>query len=107
MRKAKTLSLLLLFFTLRSISQPGTLNTSFGSSGFVTINFGDLEDYGYAMAIQPDGKIIATGSSNSSSTDYAFSLARLNPDGSLDNLFGSGGKKQCVVLNPAAIGIAI
>ena len=92
MRKAKTLSLLLLFFTLRSISQPGTLNTSFGSSGFVTINFGDLEDYGYAMAIQPDGKIIATGSSNSSSTDYAFSLARLNPDGSLDNLFGSGGK---------------
>src|SRR6185503_12297785 len=39
-----------------------------------------------------DGKIIATGSSNSSSTDYAFSLARLNADGSFDNSFGSGGK---------------
>ena len=92
MRKAKTLSLLFLLFTLRSISQPGTLNTSFGSSGFVTINFGDLEDYGYAMAIQSDGKIIATGSSSSSTTDYAFALARLNPDGSLDNSFGNGGK---------------
>ncbi len=92
MRKAITISLLLLLFTLSAISQPGSLNTSFGSSGFVTISFGDLEDYGYAMAIQPDGKIIATGSSNSSTTDYAFSLARLNPDGSLDNLFGSGGK---------------
>jgi len=92
MRKAKTLSLFLLFFTLRSISQPGSLNTSFGSSGFVTINFGDLEDYGYAMAIQSDGKIIATGSSSSSTTDYAFSLARLNTDGSLDNLFGNSGK---------------
>ena len=92
MRKAKTLSLLLLFFTLKSISQPGSLNTSFGSSGFVTINFGDLEDYGYAMAIQADGKIIATGSSNSSTTDYAFSIARLNADGSFDNSFGNGGK---------------
>ena len=58
----------------------------------MTISFGDLEDYGYAMAIQPDGKIIATGSSSSSTTDYSFSLARLNTDGSFDNLFGSGGK---------------
>ena len=92
MRKAITFSLLLLFFTLRSISQPGSLNTSFGSSGFVTISFGDLEDYGYAMAIQPDGKIIATGSFLSSTTDYTFCLARLNIDGSLDNTFGNGGK---------------
>ena len=92
MRKAITLSLLLLFFSLTSISQPGSLNTAFGSSGFVTIDFGDLEDYGYTMAIQADGKIIAAGSSNSSSTDYAFSLARLNADGSFDNSFGSSGK---------------
>ena len=91
MRKAITLSALFLFGTLSSISQPGTLNTSFGSSGFVTINFGDLEDYGYAMAIQPDGKIIATGSSSSSTSDYAFALARLNPDGSFDNSFGNSG----------------
>ena len=92
MRKATTLSLLLLFITVQLFSQPGSLNTSFGSSGFATINFADLEDYGYAMAVQSDGKIIAAGSSNSSNTDYAFSLARLNPDGSFDNSFGTGGK---------------
>ena len=92
MRKTIPLSLLLLFVTMQAISQPGTLNTSFGSSGFVTISFGDQEDYGYAMAIQSDGKIIATGSSISSTTDYTFSLARLNNDGSFDNSFGNGGK---------------
>jgi len=49
--------------------------------------FGIRESISYAMAIQPDGKIVVAGASNS-----AFALVRYNTDGSLDSTFGSGGK---------------
>lgn len=39
--------------------------------------------------MQPDGKILVAGSSNSGS-DWDFALARYNADGSLDTSFGGG-----------------
>jgi uncharacterized delta-60 repeat protein len=54
----------------------GTLDTSFGGDGQVT----DLDGYGTALAIQTDGKIVASSP-----------LARYNADGSLDASFGTGG----------------
>ncbi|MCZ7624564.1 MAG: delta-60 repeat domain-containing protein [Candidatus Methylomirabilis sp.] len=41
----------------------------------------------FALVRQPDGKLVATGTSN-----HNFALARYNPDGSLDTSFGTGGK---------------
>lgn len=68
----------------------GSLDTTFGNLGKVTTDFGDV-DYGNAAALQPDGKIIVAGDSVTSNY-FDFSLARYNPDGSLDDSFGSGGK---------------
>jgi uncharacterized delta-60 repeat protein len=42
--------------------------------------------------VQTDGKIIAVGYSEQTSTDADFALARYNPNGSLDASFGTGGK---------------
>jgi len=67
----------------------GTLDTSFGDGGVVNLlsaSFGD----GYAIALQPDGRIVATGSENVSGVPYA-TVVRLNTDGSLDSSFGSAG----------------
>ena len=42
-----------------------------------------------AIALQPDGKLVVAGYSDSGGWD--FSLARFNPDGSLDNTFSGDG----------------
>ena len=72
----------------------GTLDTSFGSGGTVSISFpGD--DFGGAtvigLAIQSDGKIVAGISNFQQGFGPLFILARLNVNGSLDSTFGSGG----------------
>jgi uncharacterized delta-60 repeat protein len=67
---------------------PGDLDLGFGSNGKVLTDFGSSSiDQALAVALQPDGKIVAAGGSGSD-----FALARYNADGSLDSSFGSGGK---------------
>jgi uncharacterized delta-60 repeat protein len=71
----------------------GTLDTSFGDGGKRVTNIGDGTDQVYALARQPDGKIVAAGSAAfSQSTGQDFALIRYNTDGSLDDGFGVGGK---------------
>src|SRR5205823_7146377 len=82
-------------FALARYLANGSLDTSFGSKGNVTTTFGRWA-WINAVAIQPDGKVVAVGGTqstyfnNGGVTDLA--LARYNPDGSLDTSFGSGGK---------------
>ena len=68
----------------------GSLDTSFGNGGKVVSDFG-ASDSAHAVALQPDGKIVAAGASQSSSIGNIV-LARYNADGSLDSTFGNGGK---------------
>ena len=57
--------------------------------GLVTTDFGiDFAPTDIAAAIAVDGKIVAVGTS---SANEDFTLARYNPDGSLDSTFGTGG----------------
>src|SRR4029453_17203727 len=57
-----------------------------------TTDFGNLGATGVnAVAMQPDGKILAAGEAGTNSNPD-FALARYNPDGSLDVTFGVGGK---------------
>ena len=85
-----TLALLALGIALPSWAAPGDLDTSFGISGKVTTDFGHGDDAAYPVVIQPDGKIIAAGTTRSAASDD-FGLARYNTDGSLDTSFGTGG----------------
>jgi uncharacterized delta-60 repeat protein len=58
----------------------GSLDTTFGGDGTA-----GLGKSGYALAIQPDGKIVIAGASEGN-----FAVSRYNPDGSLDTTFGGG-----------------
>ncbi len=68
----------------------GTLDTSFGTNGIAIYNNGNRNDYGRAIAIQSDGKIVVTARSTGDSTSIAMIL-RYKGDGTLDNTFGTNG----------------
>ena len=70
---------------------PGALDPTFGTGGKVTTSFGPTYDFGNALAIQSDGKILMAGQA-ANALNYDFALSRYNADGSLDSSFGSGGK---------------
>lgn len=71
----------------------GSLDTSFGSGGKVVTALFNGADAAFAVALQPDGKIVLAGeSSNDPRFQTMFALVRYNSDGSLDTSFGSGGK---------------
>jgi uncharacterized delta-60 repeat protein len=84
----------LLVFALSGFFQPvraadGDLDLTFGSGGKVMTGITNNSDFGYSVAVQPDGKIIVVGQSG---VDVFHStLMRYNGDGSLDQTFGSGG----------------
>ncbi|MFG2111470.1 hypothetical protein ACGFRB_02305 [Streptomyces sp. NPDC048718] len=68
----------------------GTLDTAFGSSGLVTINFTALDDAARAVAIDSSGNIVVGGFAGSEQAG-TIAFARLLPSGALDTTFGSGG----------------
>ena len=74
----------------------GSLDAGFGDGGIVTTVF-PHGSYASALALQPDGKILAAGTdyvdfSSDASSDTDFALARYEADGSPDFGFGSGGQ---------------
>ena len=44
--------------------QRARLDTSFGSGGKVTTDFGSIDDFGHSVAVQSDGKIVVAGQSS-------------------------------------------
>src|SRR5438034_7710444 len=76
----------------RAMLTAGDLDLSFGGDGRVTTDIGMLVESietARSVAIQPDGKIVATGSTGEGGSGFGdFVLARYNPDGSLDTSFG-------------------
>lgn len=82
-------------FALARYLPNGGLDASFGDAGKVVFDFFGSFDQANTAAIQPDGKIIVAGSASydSFNRDIGFALTRINPDGSTDFGFGSGGKQ--------------
>lgn len=78
-------------FALARYNSNGVLDGSFGSGGLVTTSFGGTFSEALAVAIQPDGKIVALGISDANG-DFDFALARYNANGTLDSAFGNAGK---------------
>jgi uncharacterized delta-60 repeat protein/CSLREA domain-containing protein len=79
------------FAVARYHGSDGSLDDTFGSGGTVTTDFDDHGDYGYGLAIQPDGKIVVVGFGYVDS-QYDFAMARYDTYGNLDDTFGSDGK---------------
>src|SRR6478609_9033293 len=67
---------------------PGSVDTSF-QGGKVLVPVGGTDAYAYAMAAQPDGKILVAGTSHDHAGD--FTVLRFTRDGELDASFGSAG----------------
>ena len=80
-------------FAVLRYKTDGGLDTAFGTGGGTNTDFFSGNDAALALVMQPDGKFVAAGSaSRGDSTSPDFALVRLNPDGSRDSTFGSGGK---------------
>jgi uncharacterized delta-60 repeat protein len=73
-----------------AIAAPGDLDPGFGSGGSVTTLFPD-GSFAQAVAIQPDGKIVAVGAAAGPSLRGEFAVARYETDGSPDAGFGEDG----------------
>ncbi len=74
-------------FGIARFTVNGQLDKTFAKTGKVVLAFGSKECWPRGVAIQTDGKIVAAGYVG----DYPF-VARLNPNGSLDSTFATGGK---------------
>ena len=65
----------------------GDLDSGFGGGdGIVTTDFAGAQDRAHAVAIQPDGKLVVAGYSDSGHSDD-FAVARYLTNGNLDNTF--------------------
>ena len=83
-------------FALVRYNSDGSLDTSFSGDGKLTTTIGSINEYGYDVAVQADGKILVAGYSYSG-TNNDFALVRYNSDGSLDTSFSGDGKLTTAV----------
>ena len=80
-------------YVLARYDPDGTLDSAFGAGGEVGPFSGAANDL-RALALQPDGDIVAVGYSNSGlgpGAGSGISVLRFNPNGTPDMSFGSGG----------------
>lgn len=76
------------------LNADGSLDPSFDRDGTRTPAFGTCT-YGTAVALLPDGKILAGGNDGGCYEERGpFRVARLNPDGTSDRAFGRRGRQR-------------
>ncbi|MBK8500405.1 MAG: T9SS type A sorting domain-containing protein [Flavobacteriales bacterium] len=81
-------------FALARLMPDGSLDASFGTNGRATSQVGSppsLDDSFYALALQPDGKIVAVGRTFSNGVGYRAAVLRYNSNGTLDASFSGDG----------------
>jgi uncharacterized delta-60 repeat protein len=111
-REGEELALLLrarVDFALARFLPDGGLDATFGHGGMVTTDLGG-SDLVFALALQPDGKLLAAGTtqpwltpSDEWAGDFGWALARYNADGSLDTAFGDGGRLIITRSSPGSL----
>lgn len=69
----------------------GALDNSFGNNGIVRTEISNLDDFAKSVILQPDGKILAAGSTRPNFHDYDFAIVRYNINGTPDSTFGTNG----------------
>lgn len=76
------------------LNPDGTFDTSFGNDGSTTTVFFNRSEYITGMALQPDGKIVASGGTilSGGSNQANFAVVRYLSDGTLDTTFSDDGR---------------
>ncbi|GIX41281.1 MAG: hypothetical protein KatS3mg129_1014 [Leptospiraceae bacterium] len=69
----------------------GSIDNSFGTDGFVKTEISLASDFVSKIILQTDGKILVLGSYFNGTDKTDIYIVRYNPDGSLDNTFGTNG----------------
>lgn len=79
--------------SLARMNEDGTVDSSFGVNGTVSISFDNVKEI-MPMGATPliDGKTLVSGLAYSSSGKYSVVLAKTNSDGTLDQSFAKDGK---------------
>ncbi|RYH73052.1 T9SS type A sorting domain-containing protein [Flavobacteriaceae bacterium 144Ye] len=88
------LLLILQFIILNSVySQNGVLDPTFGNNGITVtdVSNNSVNDAGYSVLVKDNGAIIVTGYSTNTSGNKDFALVQYDPNGLIDNSFGTNG----------------
>lgn len=78
-------------YTLARFNPDGSQDVGFGTGGMARADFGSNGQV-HSIAVQSNGKIVTAGEVSVAPNSLDFGLARFNPNGSLDQSFGAGGK---------------
>ncbi|MCK0155512.1 hypothetical protein MWU49_17490 [Alcanivorax sp. S6407] len=81
-------------FAVARFNTDGSLDSGFGTTGAVLTDMGGINDFGAAVIVQPDGKMVVAGEARDTDNKFKLAVARYNGDGSLDLGFGVAGKQK-------------
>jgi len=92
-------------FILKRFDASGKPDLSFGTGGQVVtaVRQASISDQAFAVAVQPDGKILVAGLVFNRSYHSDFALVRYTPAGTLDASFGTQGRVITTVGNGYAL----
>ena len=77
-------------YAVMKLTSNGTVDTTFGTNGLVTLDIGAGNDNPRTAIIQPDGRIVVSGHTSDAGVITTV-LFRLLPDGQFDSTFGQNG----------------
>ncbi len=84
-------------YAVMKLTSNGTVDTTFGTNGLVTLDIGAGNDNPRTAIIQPDGKIVVSGHTSNAGVVTTV-LFRLLPDGTFDSSFGRDGVVNVALL---------
>lgn len=93
-------------FAVARYNGNGTLDDTFDGDGKQETRIGSLDDIGYSLGLQSDGKIVLAGYSNDG-TRHRFSLVRYKVNGQPDNSFNGTGKQILNLGSDAQVGNSV
>lgn len=82
-------------FVAMRLNANGTPDTTFGGTGFVSLNPGPFTDHAHSAVVTADGGVLVGGmryttDNGSGSGQYETALVKLRADGNLDTTWGGG-----------------
>jgi uncharacterized delta-60 repeat protein len=84
-------------YAVMKLTSNGTVDTTFGTNGLVTLDIGTGNDNPRTAIVQPDGKIVVSGHTSDAGVITTV-LFRLLPDGQFDSSFGRDGVVNVALL---------